>query len=194
MDFKAFLESVNITDVLVVVFLFAMFILGWAQGAVRRLIGIGTMTFSFFLAAQLHLYLGNFLADHWYQYPPSYSYMIAFMTLFVAASIAFALVVQGTYERVTVFARHPVIDELLGGVLGVTQGLLLIMFTVIALDTFYLVIPAAEAGELPLLRDLWLLMDASLLGHLLHENAIPTFMSATALFVPETVRIIHGVP
>ena len=53
MNVGEFLKTVNVMDVIVVLFLFGMFILGFAQGSIRRLIGILAMTFSFFLAALL---------------------------------------------------------------------------------------------------------------------------------------------
>ena len=52
------------------------FVLGFAQGAIRRLIGIGSILFSFLLAANIAEPLGEFLADNWTQFPPQYSYMV----------------------------------------------------------------------------------------------------------------------
>ena len=71
MNISEFLGTLNFVDVLIILGLFGMFILGFAQGAIRRLVGIATMTFSFFLAAQLQVPVGSFLAAHWEQFPPS---------------------------------------------------------------------------------------------------------------------------
>ncbi|MHB8960825.1 MAG: CvpA family protein, partial [Candidatus Limnocylindrales bacterium] len=111
MDIAGFFATVDLADLVVFAYLLGWFVLGWAQGAVRRLVGILTITFSFFLAAQLNVYLGPFLASHWVQFPAGYSEMLGFGTLFVAGFLAFALIVQGTYSRVAVFAAHPIIDE-----------------------------------------------------------------------------------
>ena len=73
MNITEFLTTVNVVDVLIVIFLFAFFILGYNQGTIRRLVGIASMTFSFFLAAQLHVPFGTFLADNWTQFPREYS-------------------------------------------------------------------------------------------------------------------------
>jgi len=118
LNVAGFFAQVNLADLVIFAYLVGWFVLGYAQGAVRRVVGILTVTFSFFLAAQLNVYLGPYLASHWTQFPDGYAEMIGFATLFVAGAIAFALIVQGTYKRVAVFAAHPIVDELLGGVLG----------------------------------------------------------------------------
>ena len=45
--------------------------------------------------------------------------MLGFLILFVAAVVALFLVVQGTYDEDASSSRsHPVVDEVLGGILG----------------------------------------------------------------------------
>lgn len=193
MDIEGFMRTVNLVDLLVLVYMFGWFVLGFAQGTIRRLVGILTMTFSFFLAAQLQVPLGTFLTAHWTQFPPGYASMIGFGMVFLAAVIAFALVVQGTYTRVAVFAEHPVIDEVLGGVLGLVQGGLLMIFVVIILDQFFITAPAVkDASELPLLRELWTAINGSWTGLKLHETIIPTFVTLTGFFLPAGVRATYG--
>ena len=138
MNISGFLGTLNIVDVLIILGLLGGFVLGYAQGAIRRLVGIATMTFSFFLAAQLSVPVGSFLAEHWTQFPAQYASMLGFLMLFVAGVVAFALVVQGSYRKVEIFAKYPVVDEVLGGILGVVQAFLLLMFVTIILDQFFL--------------------------------------------------------
>ena len=71
--------------------------------------------------------------------------MIGFLILFVAAVVALFLVVQGTYRKTELFASYPVLDEILGGVLGVVQGLLLLLFLTIILDQYFLL--RADGGR-----------------------------------------------
>jgi len=178
---------VNVLDVIIVLALFGMFVLGYAQGSIRRLIGILAMTFSFFVAALLHVPLGEFLAQNWTQYPRDYSFMIAFLTIFVAAVIAFALVAQTTYHKVELFAKYPVLDEILGGILGVAQGLLLLLYVTIALDTFYYPNAGTFPGELGLLRTVWVAFSDSAIGTQLHLVVIPTFLGYLTWLVPASV-------
>lgn len=193
MDIVGFFASVSLADLVILAYLAGWFVLGFAQGAVRRIVGILTISFSFLLAGQLNLYLGPFLASHWTQFPTGYPEMIGDATLFAAGGVAFALIVQGTYKRVAVFAAHPVIDEVLGGVLGLVQGGLLLMYAVIILDQFFLTAPGtAHPSELPVLRPLWEGINGSWTGHLLHENLIPAFVTLTGLLLPASVRAKYG--
>ena len=189
MDFA----SINVVDVLVVLFLFGMFILGYAQGAIRRLIGILSITFSFFLALQLNAFwLGSFLAENWTQYPQEYSVMIGYLVIFIAAIVAFFLVVQGTYRKVEVFAKYPVVDEILGGILGVVQGVLFLMFITIILDQYFLYtnLPT-DADELPFLRGFWTAIDSSSTGAILHDTLIPAFLGIVSFLVPDEVLALY---
>lgn len=193
MDVVEFIKSLNLFDLMVVLFLFAMFILGYIQGAVRRVVGTLTITFSFFLAAQLSVPFGDFLIQNWTTYPDEYSRMIGFLTLFGAGVVAFFLVVQGTYSKTEIFARHPVIDELLGGVLGVAQGLLFLMFLTIVLDQYFLFAPSAgQAFELPFLRPFWTAINGSGFGSLLHETVIPNFVSITGFLLPDYIKALYA--
>jgi uncharacterized membrane protein required for colicin V production len=192
-DIASFLQTVNLVDLLVVVALFGMFVLGFAQGAIRRLVGILTITFSFFVAAQLQVPLGTFLAQNWRQFPTGYSEMIGFLTVFAAAVFAFALIVQGTYSRVHVFAAHPVIDEILGGVLGVIEGGLLLLFVMVILDQYFLHgSPAANPSELPLLREIWTAINGAATGGLIHHQLIPGLLGVASLLLPEGVRATYA--
>ncbi len=194
MNVTEFLSSVNLTDVLVVLVLFGFFVLGFIQGTVRRVVGILSIMFSFFLAAQLHVPLGDFLGDNWNQFPREYAAMIGFLTVFAAAVIAFSLVIQGTYKKAPLFAKYPVIDEVIGGVLGVIQGLLLLMFVILILDQFFLLtnFPVDE-DELPFLRDFWNTINTSGTGDLLHTQLIPNFVSLTSFLLPDTIKQLYAI-
>jgi len=187
------ISSINVVDVLIILFLFGMFILGYVQGTIRRLIGIGSVVFSFFLAMQLNnVWLGEFLIRNWTQYPKEYSVMIGYLVIFVASVVAFSLVIQGTYRKVEIFAKHPVLDEVLGGILGVVQGFLFLLFITIILDQFFLYtgIPK-DPDELPVLRPLWTAINDSATGQLLHDSIIPAFVAVSVFLIPESVRVLY---
>jgi membrane protein required for colicin V production len=187
------LESVNMVDIVIVLVVCAGFVLGFAQGAIRRLVGIASMVFSFLVAAQLSQPLGQFLASNWTQWPSAYSHMLGFLTLFVAAVIAFSLVIQGTYHRTAVLARYPVIDELLGGLLGALQVMVLLTFLVIILDQAFLVQGLnLVGGEVPWLREVWTTIGGSGTGALLHDTVIPGFLGIVTFLVPQSILATYG--
>jgi uncharacterized membrane protein required for colicin V production len=192
-DIVGFITSLNLFDLVVILFLVGMFVLGFIQGSIRRVVGILCMTVSFFLAAVLSVPFGAFLAENWTYYPTEYSVMIGFLVLFVTAVVALFLVVQGTYTKTQLFASHPVIDEVLGGVLGVVQGLLLLLFLTIILDQYFLYAPtAAKVNEVILLRPLWEALNASGIGALLHQTVIPNFLGLVSFLVPDYIEATYG--
>ncbi|HEY4190038.1 MAG TPA: CvpA family protein [Candidatus Limnocylindrales bacterium] len=190
------LSNVNVTDVLIVIYLFGFFILGFIQGTIRRLVGIASIVFSFFLALQLNdLWLGNFLATNWTQYPKEYSVMIGYLVLFIAGVVAFTLVIQGTYKKAPLFPKYPVLDEILGGVLGVVQGFLLLMFLLFILDQYYLYtsIPADD-DELAFLRTLWTQLDGSNIGQFIQTVGIPALIAVFGFLIPNQAKVVFNKP
>ena len=193
MDIQGFLASVNVTDVFVFLYLFAFFILGFAQGSIRRLLGMASIIFAFLLAAQVQIPVGDFLAKSWRQFPDVYGAMIGFLVLFVVAVIVFSIVIQGSYHRAEVFAKYPIVEEIIGGLLGILQGFLLLMFITIILDQFFLLRSyPTDPDELPFLRDVWLAINGSGTGQLLHTTVIPNFVSFCALVLPSAIRVLYG--
>ena len=193
MDFVGFFRSINLFDLLILLFLFAAFVLGYVQGTIRRAVGLLSITFSFFLAAVLSIPVGDFLAQNWTTYPEEYSRMIGFAVPFVAAVVALALVVQGTYEKQEIFAKYPVLDEVLGGVLGVCEGLLLLLFVTIILDQYFLNVPQGFDNELKFLRTFWEALNVSGTGVFLHTQVIPQFVNFFSFILPDYIEATYGV-
>jgi uncharacterized membrane protein required for colicin V production len=192
-DIQGFLASVNVTDVFVFLYLFAFFIVGFAQGSIRRLLGIAAIVFAFFLAAQIQVPLGDYLAGYWRQFPPSYGAMIAFLVLFAIGVVVLSIVIQGSYHRGEVFPRYPIVEEVIGGFFGIFQGFVVLMFVTLILDQFFLTVASNDPHELPYLRDIWNAINASGTGELLHTVVIPRFVIFCALLLPSTIRVVYGI-
>jgi uncharacterized membrane protein required for colicin V production len=188
-DVGATLNGIKPVDLVIVLYFMAFFVLGFAQGTIRRLLGIGSILFSFLFAANVAEPLGNFLGANWTQFPREYSYMIGFATIFVASSIAFALVVQGFYKPQPLFQRARFVDEIIGGLLGLVQAALIFGAVLIILDTFFRIpgIPV-NSNELPLLRDLWGALDGSRFAEVFRETLIPGFILLLGLFIPDKIE------
>jgi membrane protein required for colicin V production len=188
-DVGTFLNGVGTIDLLTVLYFIAFFVLGFAQGTIRRLIGIASILFSWFLAALLAAPLSEFLGANWTQFPKEYSYMIGFGTIFIASSIAFALVAQGFYKPQPLFQKARFADEIIGGVLGLLEALIIYGAVLIILDSYFR-IPGIQPDpqELPFLRDLWTALDPSQFAHLFRTTLIPAFFVLTGLFVPDNIE------
>jgi hypothetical protein len=147
------------------------------------------MLFSFLLAANLARPLGDFLSANWTQFPPEYSYMIGFLTIFVAGVVAFALVIQSYYHPQPLFKRARFADEALGGILGLVQAALLFGIVLVILDSFFAKPGiAADPPELPFLGDLWNALDGSKFAEPFRTTLIPAFFVEFGFFVPDSIE------
>jgi uncharacterized membrane protein required for colicin V production len=183
------IAGVSTFDLLAILFFMAFFVLGFIQGAIRRLLGLGSMVFSFLFAANLAGPLKSFLAENWTQFHPDYSYMIGFGTVFVAATLAFSLTIQGFYKSQPLFERARFVDELIGGAVGVLQAGLIIGAAVVILDSFFAIPGIPESNrELPFLRDFWTALDGSRTAEIFRESVIPALFSISGPFIPDTLR------
>lgn len=181
--------SFTLVDLLIILYFMGFFVLGFAQGTIRRLIGIGSILFSWFLAALLAEPISNFLGANWTQFPKEYSYMIGFATIFVASAIAFALVAQGFYKPQPLFQKARFADEIIGGLLGLLEAAIIYGAVLIILDSFFRIpgIPE-DPQELPFLREIWNGMDGSQFTDFFRQSVIPAFFVLTGLFVPDEIK------
>lgn len=186
------LAGVKTVDWLVIVFFLLFFVLGFAQGTIRRLIGIGSILFSFLFAVNVAEPLGVFLGNNWQHLSKEYAYMVGFATIFVAASLAFAIVVQGFYKTQPLFEKARFVDEVLGGVLGLLQAGIILLATVIILDTFFLKNISQDPDEIGLLRDLWTALNGSEIVRIFRETIIPVFFTLFGLFIPDSIEQYYG--
>jgi uncharacterized membrane protein required for colicin V production len=194
-NFGDFLGGFGTVDLLIVVYFLGFFVLGFAQGTIRRLLGIGSILFSFLLAANLADPLGRFLGDNWTQFPRQYSYMIGFGTMFVAAAVALALIAQGFYKPQALFQKARFADEILGGVLGLFQAALIFGAVLIIFDSFFR-IPgiAPDPQELPYLRDIWGALDGSATADLFRSTLIPDAFVVIGFLLPGNIQGLYQRP
>jgi membrane protein required for colicin V production len=186
------LAGVDLVDWLIILFFLAFFVLGFAQGTIRRLIGIGAIVFSFLFAANVAEPLGDFLAANWTHLPDEYAYMIGFGTIFVAASLAFAIVVQGFYKPAPLFEKARFVDEILGGLLGLLQAAIILGCVVVILDSYYRLtgIPQ-DPDEIEFLRTLWSGLDSSAIVDVFRTTLIPAFFAVFGFLVPDSIEAMY---
>jgi len=185
----------NRFDLLFLLFLFGMFVLGFMQGTIRRLLGLGAMAFSFLFAANLTGVVGPFLAENWNQFPDEYAVMLGFLIVFVAANIAFSLIIQGFYHRQPLFAKYTFVDEVLGGILGVVQGAFLVGCLIVILDSYFLIPGAPQSGgELPFLRGFFDFYTTSGTAELFRTQLIPGFFNIFGILIPDNIQTFYSNP
>ena len=191
MDFVGFLGGINTVDLLLFLFFAGFFVLGFAQGTIRRLIGLGSVLFSFLLAANLSGPLGQFLGNNWRQFSPEYSYTVGFATIFIASAVAFALVAQGWYKPTPLFEKARFADELLGGLIGIVQAGVILGSVIVILGTFFLVPGIAQdSDELPFMREIWDALQTSVIAGYFQDVLIPAFFAIFGFLVPSNITAL----
>jgi uncharacterized membrane protein required for colicin V production len=183
------MENMTPFDVVAFLLLMGMFILGYVQGLVRRAFGIIALLFSLIVAAQLREPLGTYLAHEWTTAPPEYSYMIAFGGLFLAVGVALSLGIQLTYHSGSLFPRYPVVDEVLGGMLGVVEGGILIVAFLMITDPYFQATAghAAATGEFTPIRTVHEFMSDSLTADALRHSFIANLVAVLGFMFPQDV-------
>jgi membrane protein required for colicin V production len=187
------LLNISRFDLLVVLFAFGMFVLGFVQGTIRRVLGLASILFSFLFAANLRGSLGQYLAQNWNDFPDEYAVMLGFGIVFVAATIAFTVVIQGFYHKQSLFQKATFADEVIGGILGVVQALLLVGCVIVILDSFFRIPTMTQSpGEIPWLRDLYhFTSDGSAVGDLFRTRLIPGFIAVFGLLIPSDIQALY---
>ncbi|HEX2756001.1 MAG TPA: CvpA family protein [Candidatus Limnocylindrales bacterium] len=189
MNIGEFIANLNRFDLVVVLLVFGMFVLGFVQGTIRRILGLASMLFSFLFAANLRDPLGNYLTQNWYGFPDGYAVMLGFGIVFVAATVAFTLVIQGFYHKQNLFQKATFADELIAGALGIVQALFLVGCIIIILDTFFRVpgIPKSDT-EFGWIRSLFDEMNKSGTADLFRSRLIPGFIAVFGLLIPTDIQ------
>lgn len=184
------LSKLQAVDLAVFFALFGMFILGFVQGIVRRVIGIASMLFALVLAAQLREPLGSYLATQWRDQTPEYARMVAFGAVFVAVVVASTVGIQWFYKPAPLLPRYPVLEEVIGGLLGLFQGVLVLAAIFLILDPFYTLKLERTANEMGLLRSLWETLDGSVTADVMRRHVLPNVMAVFGFLFTADVRSV----
>jgi uncharacterized membrane protein required for colicin V production len=179
--------ALNLTDVVLLVILLAVFVLGYFQGTIRQLLGIAAWALSFLFAATLRDTLGEFFSRYWTNLPPGYADMIAFGLIFFALFIIANILIQLFYRRTSIHSRMTFVDEVIGGLLGAALYLLILATVIIILDSFY-GRGSIGANDIRWMRDLHRVLLESNVGAWLYNSLIPVLLSIFSVFLPQEVR------
>jgi uncharacterized membrane protein required for colicin V production len=186
LDIVGFIKGAPISD-LVILGAFALaFLVGVMQGTIRRLLGIASILFAFFLSANLRDPVGDFLAPNWLQFPAGYSKLLAFVILFGVIWIGTSVLIQGFYKRTDIYATRPVVDDILGGLVGLVQGFLLLCVVLVILGSYPL--PSPFPGEVAYLRQVQdILLNQSHIAATIRDSVLPVLIHNSGFLLPSSI-------
>jgi uncharacterized membrane protein required for colicin V production len=187
MDLATLLGSLNATDVVLLLLLAGAFLLGFFQGVIRQLLGIVAWFFAFALAANVSDPLGSWLSQYWTFFPVGYSAMVAFVVLIVGLLVAGNIAIQVSYKRTPIFARMSFLDEVLGGILAIGLAVLIVSSFYIALRSYYGSANLQSTSDVPLLTEIYLLLDRSSIMTGLRGSLIPGLVALLGPLLPAHV-------
>jgi uncharacterized membrane protein required for colicin V production len=182
-DIIGAIKSAPVVDLALLIGFGVFFFMGVAQGAIRRLIGIGSMLFAFVVAGNVRDSAGDFLAGNWTQFDRESNRLLAFVIIFVVVTAASTILTQGFYKRTEISADHPIIDDVVGGLLGLAQGFVLLLFVVVILNSY--ILPPAHSGDVTQLRDAQrLIVDQSHISAWFRQFLAPPFLHIMSPLLP----------
>jgi uncharacterized membrane protein required for colicin V production len=174
-------------DVILVLLLAGGFVLGFFRGTVRQVLVLGAWLIIFVLAAYLRVPVAEWLAGGRPQFSLDYALMLSFLAIYLGLFGAALLLFEfgGAPSRLT---RHPVLDDAVGGVLGLFIAAVLIAGVIVVLDTFYIRAPTTVPGELTWLRDVDAGLDASAVASLIRDWVVRGLGIVVGPLLPPDVR------
>ncbi len=193
MDIIGSITSIKGVDLLIFFIFFGLFVLGFMQGVLRRLLGIASLLLSLLIAAQLRAPFGDFLATNWTQYSSPYNHMLAFGSVFVAFSVASTVALQFFYKSTPLFARYPALDEILGGVLGLVQGALILVAFYLITDPFFSIYgQVPQPNEFPFVRQIFDALQGSVTADVTRHNLVPFLLMFFGGIIPSDVTSVFS--
>ncbi len=182
MDIVGFIKNAPFVDLAFLVGLFAFLFIGVAQGGIRRLLGIISIMFAFLLAANARDTAGDFLAHNWTQFDTGTNRLLAFVIIFGVGGVGFSVLIQGFYKRTDISAEHPIIDDVVGGFLGLIEGVMLLIMAVIIFSSYTL--PSPKSGDVSQLRDAQNAIHDSHIAGGLNDTVVPPFVHVLSGLLP----------
>jgi uncharacterized membrane protein required for colicin V production len=177
------------TDVIIVLLLGGAFLLGFFQGVIRSLLAIAAWFVAFVLAANLRGPVGDWLSGQWLQYTPAYNAMVAFGVVALVIFVTAVIVIQVGTRGVATFSRYPLLDDVIGGLLGIVLAVLLLAALIVVLASFYAAGPTSGGIEnTEWTAGLHRTLQDSAIGRLVRDSLVPGLGAVLSVLLPEDIR------
>ena len=178
-------------DVLLVGFIAGLVYGGLRTGLLRRLLGLAFMALAFVLGAYLREPIGGIVTSIFPNIPSDYAglvgYTVAFPLILGAAHLIAHPFVKGKHLG---SVSHRV-DQVLGGIFGGVEAVLLISAVVVILDTYFGV--NGTGGHTPgltVFTQFRALFDGSTTVHLLRDSTVPLVETVLGPLLPKDISTL----
>ena len=179
------LGSATLFDVVIALLALGMFVVGWLQGALRQVLGVAVLLVAFVIAGGLREPFGSFLARNWTFNDRGFNLMLAMLGVWLAASATLIVGVQSFYRRLVIHRRLVILDEIIGGVLGAFQVILVLALLTVIFTSYYGTLAQGdEARDSEWAHSLWLLLRDSSIVHALRGGFIAVLVTLMSPLLP----------
>ena len=180
-------------DIVIILLLAGATFIGFFQGPVRGMLAVGAWLIAFLASAILSEPVGDYLATQWTALSAPYVQMLAFgIVAIVLLVVLFAVVFLGT-RGPRALTPYRLLDDLIGGALGLVVALLIVAGTWVALASFYGPgVPAVTDTDGELTADLFRALHESNLSTITRDGLVPIMGTLFGPLVPAAVREALG--
>jgi len=133
-------------DVVLLGFLVVGFGVGFFRGVIRSVSAIGAFVVAFIFAVYLRTALGDWLARS-ATFTPFYADLVAFAVIFFALFVTLLLFIMLS-RAPTEWSRHRLLDDVLGGAVGMLVVAFSVAAVMVMLDSYYAVVAPPTAVDL----------------------------------------------
>jgi uncharacterized membrane protein required for colicin V production len=176
-------------DIILLLLIAGGFLLGFFRGLVRQALALGAWLILFLVGIYLRGPVAEWIGSMWLQLGRDYAQMLAFLAVFGGGFVvAFMLVQFGSMP--SKLTRHPIIDDAVGGFLGVLLAVLSIAAVMVVLRTYFLGTPDPLTGEIHWLRDIHHGLEESTIGSAIHDWVIRIVGTLLSPLLPSDVRSV----
>jgi len=151
----------NLIDLLLLAIVGLGFAVGFLRGTVRALLAVGAWAVCFLIAAYLRVPIGSWLATNG-SLDAFYAEMLAFGAVFFALLIGVLMLVL--FSRTpTSITGHPLIDDVMGGLVGAFAAVLVVAGVAVIFGSYYdsTAVPATDMVQVGLVADLHRALQSS---------------------------------
>jgi len=125
----------NLADLLLLAIVGLGFAVGFLRGTVRALLAVGAWALCFLIAAYLRVPIGSWLATNG-SLDAFYAEMLAFGAVFLALLIGVLALVLFSRTPTTI-AGHPLVDDVIGGLIGGFAAVLVVAGVTVIFGSYY---------------------------------------------------------
>jgi uncharacterized membrane protein required for colicin V production len=175
-------------DVLLLLIVAGAFLFGFFWGVMRGLLGLAGFFVVFVLSAHLSEPVGDYLAAQWTGYTAAYDHMLAYFIVFTLLyTLTLILITIGTRGSQDL-SRYPLVDDVVGALLGACLAILCVAAVIAILKTFYgpFAPPSGQGAEWT--ANLYRALLGSTFGGQISDAVVPVLITVLGAVLPASVR------